>query len=908
MRNRISVIVAVIISSVLLSGAVSAQETEVSVLTMCIDSSAIVSRSLRSEINNAKSCTRWFSEAFFRDYSSDTSYARMMNALKCCDVNKAYQEALSVDKGTAEQKDLLMARMAVLSMKIKEAEYLYDCISKPSCNPNFNVLIEKASFLLYMNTPQQAIIAAQNALDVATLPEQVCRARLMMAKAYLRNNNGDDALAQLNAILSEKIKKKPKTFDATTDMLRGMAFSAKGEADVALLYYNDALKKFGKYKSAFEEPLRILRRCADIYNEKGDIAKVSEAMEQCIVYCKQYKNTVSRATTLASVYLQWGNILKNAGCFNDARKKLQESLQLIGTIVKTNRNYAADLAEVESAQAAIEIEMKDFRRAEAMCQDAYGIYSMDEYSKSDYALVGKASLLNTYGALYNAMGRYGEAAKKYNESLEIYARLSIINNKLYLGEKATVLNNIGMLYENMGDFENAMKYYKLASVNFEATLSLQTNYEAAYGNALASVGNLYRKCMQTDSALCYLEQGLHIFRHKEKLTDAENADYSTICNNLAVLYRQKGKPEIAEQFYETAYHIRKELSEKSEVYLPLWCDIMNNYGLFFIDNGDLDLAIYYLAKALEIRNEIYTDKGIGAAVIADNYDNLAYAYHTSRMQDLAIENYEKSRRIRQELVSSDPNRNLDDYMSTMQNLAALYKQEGRLVDALAVMVDLREVVSSLLITDDEKKRANLADILHNTALLYSALNQKQQAIDAMNNAIDEYTVLAVVDRNKYAKEVASALIQAGNYYTDIYDYDNAEKYYRKALEINTELCESGLTKVYDLAANFNNLGLMYYQQSEMDKAKECYLKARKIFENSTEISADIQTALNRAMVDINIVVYYIYEKNSELVDDNFSVCDEYLHDAINSLKPYLSNPSANYYHEYALKLMDKIIK
>jgi tetratricopeptide (TPR) repeat protein len=431
-------------------------------------------------------------------------------------------------------------------------------------------------------------------------------------------------------------------------------------------------------------------------------------------------------------------------------------------------------------------------------------------------------------------------------------------------------------------------------------------------DALSIVGDRCPLQGNNDSELHALEQRLQFYRSKRKLTDDEKVDYSTLCNDLAILYRKSNRLDIAEQFYETAYHLRKELVEKSDHYRLLWADMLNNYGLYFIGVNDCDLAIYYLNKALEIRlaNNDSIAVASGDTAIAANYDNLAYAYYTAHLTHDAIINYEKSRTIRRRLVldSDTPARYIGDYIATMQNLAAIYKQNHQEIDALAAMIELRETLSQLHTNSPTEYLDQIASARHNTALLFGMLNQKAQAADAMNLAIKDYNVLALQDRDKYMPEVAAALNQAANYYADLGDYPNAEKYYKKALEINSGLYADHLVDPAEIAGNLNNLGRLYYDQSKMDDAKDCYIKAKQIFDNADDDPADIKAALNRAMTNINIVMYYIYEKNSGIENPEYQNCPKYLKETIESLRAFLFNPSACYYNDYAQKLLDTLMK
>nr|MCR5456235.1 tetratricopeptide repeat protein [Bacteroidales bacterium] len=657
-----------------------------------------------------------------------------------------------------------------------------------------------------VNVTEQDLINAKQALDSANTNASKYRARIALANLYYELRQPDDGLRELDAANLLKIKRKDKAPVATATMLRGIMHSLKGELDKAIEYLNIALQEFSKQPNDHEGYLRTLRHIADIQNYNNNYPKSAECLNQCVEYCNSHQLDENiRLRYLASIYLQWATILKNKGEYGQAREKMHLSLQCASTLVDNDHTFHADLAEIESSQAALEIDMKDYMRAKAMCEDAYGIYSKCEFGDTDETLEGKADLLNTYGNLYSALGQYADASRKYNESLTAYSKLLESSNSKYSAQRAQVLGNIAVMYDDMGDFANALEHYKEAATQYKILAQTRPTYLSAYANIASGIGDLYRRQGNTDSALYYMEQGLQIYRDKAHLTDDEKADYSTICNNLAILHRQNDRLAIAEQFYETAYHIRKELMEKSERYLPLWADILNNYGLYFIDIKDNDLAIYYLNKALEIRlNQIATNPNI----LADNYDNLAYAFYMAHLPQDAAANYEKSRAIRRDLVlnSNMPERYIADYISTMQNLASLYKQSNQGIDALAATIELRETLSQLHANSPSEYLDEIASAKHNTALLYGMLNQKAQAADAMNLAIKDYNVLALQDHDKYLPEVAAALNQAANYYSDLGDYVNAEKYYQKALDINTELYEEHLIDPSELAGTLNNLG------------------------------------------------------------------------------------------------------
>lgn len=879
-------------------------------LCKCIDSSAIANNSVRQEINAAKDCAKIFANSF-DSYQKDHAYDSVMSCLYTYGVEDALFVAAGIRNLSSTQLFLLLARLSVLNIDVVAAEQNYDMAIQSDEAHKFDYLLEFSQFCRINNLNHKASDLGSRALNAASTPMQEYLSRLNMAIVHHNLNESDKTLRELNAISALHIKKAPKDMESTVNMIRGMAYLSKDEPNVAVLYYNDALEGFRKIKGLYVEPQFVLRELCAIHTLAGDYDKAIECISQAIEYSKQYRSEVDRNLSAATLYLQWGTILKSTGQYDKARERFMTSLQTISKIVAGNRNYVIDLAEIEAAQAALEIDMKDYRHAEALCEEANRIYSQEKFEYSPEAISGKASLLNTYGNLYTAMGHYNDAVKKYNEALENYNILSRSTQKTHRADMSVVLNNMGRMYDNMGEFDNAISYYKMAAMNLVTEHKLYPKYTASYANTLANIGNLYRRHNMVDSALYYLQEGLRIFRDKQTLNDIDKVDYSTICNNIAIIYRLTGKPEFAEPFYESAYQMRKYLSTKSSIYMPLWSDILNNYGLYYIDLRDFDMAVYYLDQALQVR-ERYS-QNINTAqtcIIADNHDNLAYAHQLAGNTDEAIEHYEMSRLMRSGIVDQNPEMYLDDYLNTLHNLATLYRKDHRDIDALAVLTESAEAIQEFVPEPMPLSfKESMANTLHNISLLYSILGNRQQALDNMLDAIEHYKYLSEYRRRIYLTDLADSYNQAGNYCMDLESYADAEGYYRKALDILSGEYALNNVRAYDVAGTLNNLGLLYYTQNRLPEAKDCYQKARNIFCSDSGVAIDdIGTALNSAMTNINIVQYIIYEHNCGISDPDIANCGTYLDEAEAMLKPYLANESARYYYNYAVDLHDNLIK
>jgi len=886
-------------------GMLRAQESTLGMLQSCIDSTAMHGNAIRMEINAAKQGA----VAFAASMDARLSEPGMQPLRQLLEAGKAI-EALewveNCDSMPIYERYTMMARISVLAIQMADAEEYYDHSLMYDEGIQYPHLLEYSAICSAAGLHHKALDLTSRALQAARGAAEEYQARKRMAHVLIDLGEPDKAITHINAMQAMRVRPRPKDMQAAINMLKGQAYTLRDEPDMAMLYYGEALGQYRKIKGSHREPLYILCEQSAIHSGRGEYQMAAQCLQDALAYADRYGNYVDRNIAKAQIYMQWGMALKTTGNLDEAREKLYTSLQTIGQIVVRNRNYVADLAEIEASLAAIEIDLADYRRAEALCEDAYSIYSQSRYATSPQAISGKASLLRTYGNLYTAMGLYMEASRKYSEALITYQRLRLTGNPQYEADMALVFNSMGLMHDQMGNLSEAITNYKTAARNLRQTLEHTPGYLTDYANTLSNIGNIYRRYGQRDSSLKYMEEALHIFRQKPVMNDCEKAEYAKICNNLGLQYRAMGSYDIAEPFLETAYLTAKYLQARSAAYRPLWADILNNYGLYHIDIGDSDLGLYYLNMALEIRQESTQANEVSAS-LADSYDNLGDAYRKLGMLEPAEQHYEQSKDIREQLARFFPMIQYPHYSNTMQKLAQTYRQDNSLFQALVVISELVEALGAIDTWEDEWLVVERANAYHNKALILGELGNHREARDLMLLSAQNYGYAAQEYHTMHNAEAADAYRQAGNYSCDIDDYTQAEQYFKKALQISKSLYQSGEMPAHTMVGALNNLGRMYYSMQNMEEAKKCYEQGRSIIESDPGSQTDMETILTSAIIKLNIVEYYIYEKNSGIDDDEYSNCVKYLEETITTLRPFVDNSSVAHYYEQAQLLMQNIL-
>ena len=99
-------------------------------------------------------------------------------------------------------------------------------------------------------------------------------------------------------------------------------------------------------------------------------------------------------------------------------------------------------------------------------------------------------------------------------------------------------------------------------------------------------------------------------------------------------------------------------------------------------------------------------------------------------------------------------------------------------------------------------------------------------IDAVSSALDKHNAALALAESQSKKSrallkgIAISQNSIGNIYLLLRDYDDAEKFFKMAIN-----SEANLTSDLGLAINYGNLGITYEERKQYDKALENYKKS-----------------------------------------------------------------------------------
>ena len=133
---------------------------------------------------------------------------------------------------------------------------------------------------------------------------------------------------------------------------------------------------------------------------------------------------------------------------------------------------------------------------------------------------------------------------------------------------------------------------------------------------------------------------------------------------------------------------------------------------------------------------------------------------------------------------------------------------------------------------EEPDSPELAEKLSVIAAKFSDLDEPKKAEKVYARIYDIYRNLYSKDKELYLIPFALCCDSYGDVLSELEKYDAALEHYNIALELFTEATEKGDSSLSDgVAAEYNNIGDIYFFKGEYDAAEENYKKALTILES-----------------------------------------------------------------------------
>jgi len=156
-----------------------------------------------------------------------------------------------------------------------------------------------------------------------------------------------------------------------------------------------------------------------------------------------------------------------------------------------------------------------------------------------------------------------------------------------------------------------------------------------------------------------------------------------------------------------------------------------------------------------------------------------------------------------------------------------FKNEDRefLIEKLEKINSYEANLNLLALGDESKHLEYLVKVLGSKSDI-NLINRflKKELIEKQLKSIEDRETKSFIQNN------------LGNLYSDLGEYEKAKEYYIKALETKEELLKSNPAYLGDLAGTQNNLGNLYSKLGEYEKAERLYIKALENYEKLSKLN------------------------------------------------------------------------
>jgi len=254
----------------------------------------------------------------------------------------------------------------------------------------------------------------------------------------------------------------------------GEAHHSKGQLDVAMSYYKQALDKVTGTSSslpatgtAAQELGEIYDSIGQVYHEKGDIEQAREYYHKALRV--QRRAMRENHPCIVDTLINLARLERDSGAgVNLALEELAKAEVLLKGR-ETHRQFASTLV----VKADLLREADRLKEAEAAARKAREIQEKLGLEETPELAV----TLNGLGSTLHDQHKYNDAVKQYMHALMINMKTVGSNHP----ETAATYNNLGNVYQDVGDDGAAEKYYR-------KTLEIQ---RAIYANDTPDVAATY---------------------------------------------------------------------------------------------------------------------------------------------------------------------------------------------------------------------------------------------------------------------------------------------------------------------------------------------------------------------------------------------------------------------------------
>ncbi|MBX2841300.1 MAG: CHAT domain-containing protein, partial [Flammeovirgaceae bacterium] len=367
----------------------------------------------------------------------------------------------------------------------------------------------------------------------------------------------------------------------------------------------------------------------------------------------------------------------------------------------------------------------------------------------------------------------------------------------------------GIQQKQEGNFDEALSFFEKAADAFKN----ENNFEK-YSESLNHIAAISIMTNQMDKAVAQLQKIMPLF--EEKL-EKSGTLYPKVLLNMGMATSRIGNFPAAKETLITYFALHEDKLEKDDPQL-----IKGYQTLTFVYNsmGDYQKALSTAKLLLKA-----AQKSENTFFISQSYQNIGIVYHSIGEYPIAEEYFKKSISVAEQAGIQDPMAFIRSYANMGVSLFRMNKMDESL-EVLDKALEFGNIIQNPYI---------LAAIYSTRGNIYTETKQYDKSLEAHGLALK---MLNMMFNNQPHPSLNQPYFNLGKAHLEKGEYDEAESYYRKALNIDTTFY--GQFHAYP-AQTYDGLGQVYIKKGEFEKGMEYFqlsmqtihpkFKAADYFEN-----------------------------------------------------------------------------
>ncbi len=527
---------------------------------------------------------------------------------------------------------------------------------------------------------------------------------------------------------------------AQSDAIYRRAFEAFKKGDI------ERARQVLNSKEAKQQEADLQKLDSDILKSESQVQKVEDNLKiakQKIADARGQRDTLKAAIIKKKIL---------DGQLAELQNKYDEAEQLY-----------TEGADLDNGNVYILWTLADFLYKQNKLQKAIVYYEKVLALSTQEDLAGK--LYINLGAAYLSLNKIPESEKYYQQSLDIYERLSKNYPQGFDTELAAVLECLAIFNQNLNNMSESEKYY-LQSLDIYERLSKGNPqvFEPDLARISMNLGNYYQILNKVIESEKYYLQSLDIYERLAK-NDPQQFEpkIALTTGNLAGFYQALNKVSESEKYHLQSLNIYERLAKSNP------------------QRFEPDLSITVM--------------------------NLGTFYQTINKLSESEKYYLQSLSISERLSKSSPKQFDSNLANTVLNLGIFYQKLNKMPESEKYFLQALDIHERLSKNNPEQFEPDLANTAMNFGTFCLTINKISESEKYHLQSLNIYERLAKNNPEQYEPDLAMSLNNFGVFYEKTKQLDKAQNMYSRALALRQKALQNGqLRFLEEYNRVFNNLG------------------------------------------------------------------------------------------------------